>query len=151
MELYRALLVEGDANARACNATIKEHGFVTGNVSEWPTIKCIGCVQRLSELGVLDETLAMIVAAWGETQDISCVHICVISGLGQWVYNMWDEGKWDEAAQAKMTARMSTMTPKRLRMQVQDRVKDNGYTRARAGAEVFTRLFNSRKKRDATS
>jgi hypothetical protein len=151
LELYRALLVEGDPKARACHASIKDHGFVTGNVTQWPTIRCIGCVQKLSDLGVLDETLAMIVDAWGDTEDVSALHIGVISGLGQWIYDMWDSDKWTDAVQDKMIARMSTVTPKRIRMQIQDRVKDNGYTRARAGAEVFTRLFNSRKKREQSS
>jgi hypothetical protein len=42
---------------------------------------------------------------------------------------------------------MATTTPKRIRMQIQDRVKDNGFSRARAGSDVFQRLFNQRKPR----
>lgn len=149
LELYRALLIEGDKTARQCHAIIKHHGFETGS-SGWPNIKAIGCVQRLNHLGVLDETLQMIVEAWGDLEDVNAVHVGVLSGLGQWVYNMWDSGKWDEKAQAKMTQRMCSTTPKRIRMQIQDRCKDNGYSRARAGSEVFTRLYNTRKPRQAS-
>ena len=150
LELYRALLVEGDKTARQCHATIKDYGFAVGGTGPM-NIKAIGCVQRLNELGVLDETLDMITHAWGELEDVNAVHVGVLSGLGQWVYDMWNNGRWDEATQTKMTARMSSTTPKRIRMQIQDRVKDNGFSRARAGSDVFTRLFNSRKKREQTS
>jgi hypothetical protein len=146
LELYRALLVEGDKSARQCHSIVKDHGFEVGG-SNWPNIKAIGCVQRLNDLGVLDETLDMIVQAWGDLEDVNAVHVGVLSGLGQWVYNMWDNGKWDDAVQIKMTARMATTTPKRIRMQIQDRVKDNGFSRARAGSDVFQRLFNQRKPR----
>lgn len=147
LELYRALLVEGDKTARQCDTIVKSYGFTVGNVTGWPCIKAVGCVQTLNKLGVLDETLDMITSAWGELEDINAIHVGVLSGLGQWVYNMWNSGKWDKTVQDKMTARMSTTTPKRIRMQIQDRVKDNGFSRARAGSDVFTRLYNQPKRR----
>ena len=41
----------------------------------------------------------MITQAWGDLEDVNAVHVGVLSGLGQWVYDMWNNDKWDDRVQ----------------------------------------------------
>ena len=41
--------------------------------------QAVGCVQKLNQLGVLDETLDMITSAWGELEDINAIHVGVLT------------------------------------------------------------------------
>ena len=141
IELWRALLVEGDPNARAINKMVKEFGYTIDNSPQWPNIKAVGIVQKLYEEDALEDVLWLLHDAWGEYEDADMLSAYIIAGLGGYVISAKQKGAWDNKLRNRLLAKMKRSSPKRMRVAIADRCQGSGYNRARAGVTEFGLLL----------
>jgi hypothetical protein len=139
IDRFRVRVTAGFPLETAVNEIVERHGYTVklGSNTEARAFSAASAAVQVAErygLKVLDDTLGVLVEAWGHSRD--AVHQCVVAGVGAAVYAGVDVARLADRLESKVT-------PGQLVGKARARKEYDGGTIAHNVAEVALSIYNT--------